>query len=112
MVLGLGAAWILNALEITSASAAYLTVNEIFPIEVRAVAIAAFFAIGQVTGAVGPQVYGILINSGANRRCLTIGYLIGGGPMILGGLVEVAFGVHAERRSLKFSARPLTAISS
>lgn len=43
---------------------------------------------------------------------MTIGYLIGGGLMILGGLVKVLLGVNAERRSLESVARPLTAVSS
>jgi MFS family permease len=71
------------------ASSAYLTVSEIFPVEIRAEAIAVFFAIAQAVGALGPVFYGALIGNGSNRTGLTIGYLIGGGIMILGGLIEV-----------------------
>ncbi|HYY19792.1 MAG TPA: MFS transporter, partial [Streptosporangiaceae bacterium] len=78
------------------ASAGYLTVSEIFPIEIRAEALAVFFAIAQVVGAVGPAFYGALIGNGTSRTGLTIGYLVGGGIMMIGGLVEIAFGVNAE----------------
>jgi MFS family permease len=94
------------------ASAAYLTVSEIFPIEIRAEAIAVFFAIAQCFGAVGPILYGSLIGSGASRTGLTIGYLIGGGIMIIGGLVEVSLGINAEGKSLETVARPLTEVGS
>lgn len=65
------------------ASAAYLTVSEIFPIEVRARAIAVFFAIAQCFGAIGPVLYGHLIGDGADPGRLFVGYLIGGGIMII-----------------------------
>jgi MFS family permease len=94
------------------ASAGYLTVSEIFPIEIRAEAIAVFFAIAQCFGAVGPILYGSLIGNGANRSGLTIGYLIGGGIMIIGGLVEVALGINAEGKSLETVARPLTEVGA
>ena len=94
------------------ASAGYLTVSEIFPIEIRAEAIAVFFAIAQCFGAVGPILYGFLIGSGDNRTGLTIGYLIGGGIMIIGGIVEVFLGINAEGKSLETVARPLTQVDS
>ena len=94
------------------ASAGYLTVSEIFPIEIRAEAIAVFFAIAQCFGAVGPILYGSLIGSGTDRAGLTIGYLIGGGLMIIGGLVEVFLGIDAEGKSLETVARPLTQVGS
>ena len=94
------------------ASAGYLTVSEIFPIEIRAEAIAVFFAIAQCFGAVGPILYGSLIGSGTDRAGLTIGYLIGGGLMIIGGLVEVFLGIDAEGKSLETVARPLTQVDS
>jgi MFS family permease len=94
------------------ASAGYLTVSEIFPIEIRAEAIAVFFAVAQIFGAIGPAFYGALIGGGANRAGLAIGYLVGGGIMITGGLVEIAFGVDAEGKSLESVARPLTEVSS
>jgi MFS family permease len=93
------------------ASAAYLTVSEIFPVEIRAQAIAAFFAIAQIAGACGPVVYGALIGDGDDRTSLFIGYLIGAGVMIAGGLIELVLGVNAERKSLETIAKPLTAVS-
>ena len=60
------AAWIVIFFFASAgASAAYLTVSEIFPIEIRAQAIAAFFALAQVAGAIGPLLYGALIGNGA-----------------------------------------------
>jgi MFS family permease len=94
------------------ASSGYLTVSEIFPIEIRAEAIAVFFAIAQIVGAIAPLLYGALIGTGASRTGLTIGYLIGGGVMIIGGLVEVFLGIDAEGKPLEQVARPLTAVGS
>jgi MFS family permease len=92
------------------ASSAYLTVSEIFPIEIRAEAIAVFFAIAQIFGAIGPILFGALIGNGSHRAGLTIGYLIGGGVMIIGGLVEVFLGIDAEGKPLEQVARPLTEV--
>ena len=92
------------------ASAAYLTVSEIFPLEVRAQAIAVFFAIAQCFGALGPVFYGHLIGNGSDPFKLFIGYLIGGGVMIIGGLVEIVLGIAAEGKSLEEIARPLSAV--
>jgi MFS family permease len=94
----------------SGASAAYLTVSEIFPLEVRAQAIAVFFAIAQCFGALGPVFYGHLIGNGSDPFKLFIGYLIGGGVMIIGGLVEVVLGIAAEGKSLEEIARPLSAV--
>jgi MFS family permease len=94
------------------ASAGYLTVSEIFPIEIRAEALAVFFAIAQVVGAVGPAFYGALIGNGLNRTGLTIGYLVGGGIMIFGGIVEVFLGIDAEGKPLEEIATPLTEAGS
>ena len=94
------------------ASAGYLTVSEIFPIEIRAEALAVFFAIAQVFGAVGPVFYGSLIGNGINRAGLAVGYLVGGGIMIIGGLVEIAFGIDAEGKPLEDIAAPLTEVGS
>ena len=91
------------------ASAAYLTVSEIFPVEVRAKAIAVFFAIAQSFGAFGPWFYGKLIGNGADHSRLFYGYLIGAGVMLAGGLIEVFLGIDAEGRSLEDLARPLGA---
>jgi MFS family permease len=94
------------------ASAAYLTVSEIFPVEVRAKAIAVFFAIAQSFGALGPWLYGLLIGNGQDHFKLFIGYLIGSAVMIIGGLVDIALGVAAEGRSLEDIASPLSALKS
>ncbi|MGB9378466.1 MAG: MFS transporter [Mycobacteriales bacterium] len=92
------------------ASAAYLTVSEIFPLEVRAQAIALFFAIAQCFGAIGPIFYGHLIGDGKDPGKLFIGYLIAAALMAIGGLVEMAIGVDAEGKSLEDVASPLSAI--
>jgi hypothetical protein len=65
--------------------AAYLTVSETWPIEIRSEAIAVFFAIGCIAGALGPAFYGALIGDGSSRTGLFIGYLVGAGIMIIGG---------------------------
>jgi MFS family permease len=90
------------------ASAAYLTVSEIFPVEVRAKAIAVFFAVAQCFGALGPWFYGQLIGDGKDHFALFIGYLIGAGVMLVGAVVEVFLGVDAEQRSLEDIALPLS----
>jgi MFS family permease len=91
------------------ASSAYLTVSEIFPVEVRAKAIAVFFAIAQSFGAFGPWLYGELIGNGQDHVRLFIGYLIGAGVMAAGGVVEIFLGIDAERQSLEDIAQPLSA---
>ena len=92
------------------ASAGYLTVSEIFPLEVRAKAIAVFFAIAQCFGSLGSHLYGHLIGNGSDPNKLYVGYLIGAGAMIVGGLVAVFFAVDAEGKSLEDVARPLSVI--
>jgi len=87
-------------------------VREIFSVEIRAEAIAVFFAIAQIFGALGTIFYGALIGNGTDRAGLTIGYLIGGGVMIIGRLVEVFLGIDAEGKPLEQVARPLTEIGS
>jgi MFS family permease len=89
------------------ASSAYLTVSEIFPQEVRAKAIAVFFAIAQCFGALGPVIYGAMIGEGESRGPLFYGYLLGAGVMIVGGLVAARLGVSAEGKSLEDIATPL-----
>jgi MFS family permease len=90
------------------ASAAYLTVSETWPIEIRAEAIAVFFAIAQLFGALGPAFYGWLIGDGSSRTGLFVGYLVGGGIMIFGGIIEILFGINAEGKSLESVTKPLT----
>jgi MFS family permease len=92
------------------ASAGYLTVSEIFPLEVRAKAIAVFFAIAQCFGFIGTHLYGHLIGTGKDPNALYWGYLLGAGAMILGGVVAAFLGVAAEGKSLEDVARPLGVI--
>jgi len=92
------------------ASAGYLTASEVFPLEVRAQSIAVFFAIAQLFGAFGTHWYGHLIGTGTDRNSLFVGYLVGAGAMILGGLAAIFFGVAAEGKSLEDVARPLSVI--
>jgi MFS family permease len=92
------------------ASAGYLTASEVFPLEVRAQAIAVFFAIAQLFGSLGSHLYGHLIGNGTDPNKLYIGYLIGAGAMIVGGLVEVFLGVNAEGKSLEEVASPLSMV--
>jgi hypothetical protein len=86
-----------------------LTVSEIFPVEVRAKAIAVFFAIAQSFGAFGPWLYGEIIGNGQDHFKLFIGYLIGAGIMLIGGVVAIFLGIDAEQKSLEDIAQPLGA---
>lgn len=91
-------------------SAAYLTVSEIFPMEIRALAIALFYAVGTgLGGIIGPQLFGRLIPTG-NYSDIFFALAIGAVLMILGGIAELAFGVKAERQRLEGIAKPLTAV--
>jgi len=92
------------------ASAGYLTVSEIFPLEVRAKAIAVFFAIAQCFGFLGTHLYGHLIGTGKDPNALYWGYLLGAGAMILGGLVAAFMAVDAEGKALEDVAKPLGVI--
>ena len=97
-----------------AASAAYLTVSEVFPMEIRAMAIAHFYAIGTAIGGItGPILFGRLIDAAAatdDRGYLLIAYLIGAGFMVVAAIVELILGVRAEGKSLESVATPLTAI--
>ena len=91
------------------ASAAYLTVSEVFPMETRALAIAVFYAIGTAAGGItGPLLFSKLVGTGKVGDTV-LAFTIGAILMILGGLVEVFLGVKAERQSLESIAEPLTA---
>jgi MFS family permease len=94
------------------ASAAYLTVSETWPIEIRSEAIAVFFAIACIFGALGPAFYGALIGDGSSRTGLVWGYVIGGLIMAAGGVIELVFGIKAEGKSLEAVTKPLTATAS
>ena len=90
-----------------AASSAYLTVSETFPLEVRALAIALFYAIGTAVGGVaGPWLFGQLIESGA-RSSVAHGYFLGSILMIAASLIEWRWGVEAARKPLEIVARPL-----
>ena len=93
------------------ASAGYLTVSEIFPLEVRAKAIAVFFAIAQCFGAFGSHWYGHLIGNGTDRNSLFVGYIVGAAAMILGGVIAIFCAVDAEGKSLEDVATPLSVVA-
>jgi MFS family permease len=90
-----------------AASSAYLTVSEIFPLEIRALAIAFFYAIGTgIGGVAGPLLFGLLINTGS-RQSVAAGYLLGAVLMLGAAVAEAVWGVAAERKSLESVTRPL-----
>jgi MFS family permease len=91
------------------ASAAYLTVSEIFPMETRAMAIAFFYATGTIVGGFGgPLLFGALIGSGEPSQ-IFIGYVVGAVVMIVGGVIQALMGVEAAGRDLEDIAPPLSA---
>jgi MFS family permease len=90
-----------------AASSAYLTVSETFPLEIRALAIAVFYAVGTGLGGVaGPVVFGALVETGS-RMSVFGGYLFGSALMIIAAVVVSIWGVKAERKPLEAVARPL-----
>jgi len=107
---GLTIAWmIIFFFASAAASAAYLTVSETFPLEIRALAIAFFYAVGTgVGGVVGPTLFGALIETGS-RGHVFAGYLIGAILMIMAGAIALRWAVAAERKPLETVARPLAA---
>ena len=93
-----------------AASSAYLTVSETFPIEVRALAIASFYAIGTgIGGVAGPWLLGVLIDTGS-RMSVFGGYLLGASLMIVAAAVAARFGIAAERKPLELVAQPLSVV--
>jgi len=93
-----------------AASAAYLTVSETFPLEVRALAIAFFYAAGTgIGGVIGPWLMGLLIETGSRSSVLT-GYLLGAALMVMAGAIAARWGTDAERRSLESVSPPLGAV--
>jgi hypothetical protein len=112
---GLSSAWAFEALvgitfflASAGASAAYLTVSEVFPMETRALAIAFFYAIGTgLGGIIGPLLFGHLIATN-DRNLVMVAFLIGAGVMALGGVAELFLGVRAENTQLEDIAKPLT----
>jgi MFS family permease len=108
-VQSLTAAWmIVFFFASAAASSAYLTVSEIFPLEIRALAIAFFYAIGTGIGGIGgPLLLSALIDTGS-RNSVALGYALGAVLMIGAAVAEAAWGVAAERKSLETVARPLS----
>jgi MFS family permease len=91
-----------------AASSAYLTVSEIFPLEIRGLAIATFYAMGTLVGGVAaPFVFGVLIQTGS-RTALFKGYLAGAVLMIAAAVTEAVIGVRAEQQSLESISAPLS----
>jgi MFS family permease len=91
-----------------AASSAYLTVSEIFPLEIRGMAIAAFFAVGTLFGGVGaPLLFGWIISAGSSTLLFT-GYVVAAVLMVFAATMEAWIGVPAERRSLEHVAAPLS----
>jgi MFS family permease len=93
-----------------AASSAYITVSEVFPLEMRALAISVFYAVG--TGAGGfaaPVLFGYLIESGS-RGAVSVGYAIGAVLVVVAGLLALRFAVDAERKPLEEVAAPLGAV--
>jgi MFS family permease len=90
-----------------AASSAYLTVSENFPLEVRALAIAVFYAVGTgIGGVAGPALFGALIDTGS-RGSVFLGYLFGSFLMVAAAAIAWAYAVAAERKPLESVARPL-----
>jgi MFS family permease len=93
-----------------AASSAYLTVSESFPLEIRALAIAVFYAFGTALGGiVGPAFFGRLIDTHQRGEVFS-GYLVGAALMLAAALIAAVWGVDAERRSLESVAAPLSAV--
>lgn len=90
-----------------AASSAYLTASEVFPLEMRALAISVFYAVGTGTGGfVAPLLLGALIESGS-REAVAAGYAFGAALVIVAGLLALRYGIDAERRPLEHIAPPL-----
>lgn len=93
-----------------AASSAYLTASESFPLEIRALAIALFYAFGTALGGVaGPWLFGVLIGSG-ERAAIASGYGLGAVLMLIGAAAAWRYGIHAERRPLEEIAAPLSEV--
>jgi len=94
-----------------AASSAYLTVSEIFPVEIRALSIALFYAVGTgLGGVIGPVLFGAAIEKGT-LPAISHGYYWGAALMVVAGLTEAIFGVEAAQRSLEQVAPPLSLVS-
>ncbi|MGI8507528.1 MAG: MFS transporter, partial [Solirubrobacteraceae bacterium] len=90
-------------------SSAYLTVSEIFPMETRALCISVFYAVGTgIGGITGPLLFSALIKTGSYSQA-ALALIIGAIMMVIGGVVELIYGVKAEGQGLEHIAKPLTA---
>jgi MFS family permease len=107
---GLTIAWtVIFFFASAAASSAYLTVSEIFPLEIRALAIAFFYAIGTgIGGVLAPWLFGALIDTGS-RWVIFAGYVFGALLMLGAAAVQARWGVAAERKPLESVSRPLAA---
>jgi len=93
-----------------AASSAYLTVSESFPLEIRALAIAVFYALGTALGGIaGPALFGRLIDT-QQRSAVFDGYLLGSALMLAAAAIAAIWGVDAERKALEQVATPLSAL--
>ena len=93
-----------------AASSAYLTVSETFPLEIRALAIAFFYAVGTgIGGVVAPAIFGVLIETGS-RISVAAGYVLGAALMLAASIIAARFCIPAERKPLEAVAPPLSAV--
>ena len=92
-----------------AASSAYLTVSEVFPLEMRALAISIFYAVGTgMGGFAAPALFGALIDTGS-RTNVFAGYLLGAVLVLLAAAVTWRWAVDAEGKPLEEIAPPLSA---
>lgn len=103
-------AWSIIFFASAGASSGYLTVSKVFPLAVRAMAIALFYALGTLAAAFAPWLFGKLVATSA--RSAFLGDLLGAGLMVAGGLTAAAFAVAAERKSLEAIAQPLSTVTA
>ena len=95
-----------------AASSAYLVVSESFPVEVRALSIALFYALGTAIGGIGaPWLFGVLIGTG-EAQAIAWGYALGALLMVTAAAVTLRLGIAAERKPLEEVARPLSWVES
>lgn len=102
-------AWFMAIFFVASsaASAAYLTVSEVFPLEIRAFAISIFYAAGTLAGGVGAPILFSRLIASSSRSELFWGYVLGALLMMAGAVTEACLGVDAERQSLESVAAPI-----
>lgn len=92
-----------------AASSAYLTVSEVFPLEIRAISISIFYAVGTAIGGfAAPALFGALIATGS-RSNVFAGYAVGAALVLAAAAVAWRHAVDAECRPLEQVAPPLGA---